>query len=122
VAAPEGAAGFKLGEDAPAVEKTCTNAGHTWKALPDDRFSCSGAPVDLGFPVNTGGKLCEGRLCAVSIHAAREETWAELAARYAKLLASLQDKYGSPANEASEALGDCSSPLTECFKRGRTKT
>ncbi len=120
--APRGAAGFTFGAGAGAAQQLCTDAGLTFKALPEDRFSCSGAPSDVGFPVATIGRLCDGKLCAVSIDAAREGTWPQLAERFAKLRSSLAAKYGSPAAQATDALDDCTDDVSSCFAKGRIKT
>jgi hypothetical protein len=42
--------------------------------------------------------------------------------RYAKLLSSLEGKYGSPAKRGTDTLEDCTEVVAECFKRGRAKT
>jgi hypothetical protein len=119
---PKGAAGFAFGADAGALEQVCSGAGLSWKALPEGRFSCSGAPTDVGFPVTTAGRLCGGKLCEISLDAAREGDWAQLAERYAKLLGSLTAKYGGPAKQETEALEDCSDEVQRCFKSGRART
>jgi len=119
---PRGAAGFTFGADTGSVEQVCRAAGLAWKAEADDRFSCSGAPTDVGFPVATSGKLCGGKLCSISIDGARDATWAQLVERFARLRSSLTAKYGSPAAQATGRLADCTDDVSACFERGRIKT
>jgi hypothetical protein len=121
-APPRGAAGFTFGADAGSVEQVCRAAGLAWKAEAGDRFSCSGAPTDVGFPVATSGKLCGGKLCSIRIDGARDATWAQLAERFASLRTSLTAKYGNPAAQATGRREDCNDDVSACFERGRIKT
>jgi hypothetical protein len=120
---PQGAAGFTLGADAKAVEKLCADAGLTWSPAPGGRFSCSGAPTDVGFPTTTTATLCDGKLCGIALDAARDGSpWPDLVKRFTELLGSLEAKYGHPQAQATKPIDDCTETTQTCFEKGRVKT
>jgi hypothetical protein len=119
---PDGAAGFTFGADADAAEKRCTGAGHTWKALPDNRFSCSGAPIDIGFDAAIAVELRDGGVSAIAIDAVTEESSGqELVELFAKLKTWIASRYGSDYAQFTEPF-NCTLDRGTCLVKGLLQT
>lgn len=117
---PQGAAGFTFGANLATAEKLCVDAGLAWTPAQKDHYGCSGAPTEVGFPAVTVVDLCGGKVCKISVDAAHDESpWPQLTTRFAKVLGSLEAKYGSAQEKSTDTLDDCTDSVLTCFKKGR---
>jgi hypothetical protein len=120
---PEIGAGFALGKPVADAEARCTGAGLLWNKLDDDRFGCSGAPVDLGTPVKVGITACAGAVCEVAVNASPDgAAWSALVPRFLKLSERLAQEYGADVQRTSHPLPDCTDGVKLCFDAGRAHT
>lgn len=118
-----GAAGFALGKDVAAAEARCTGANLTWQKLDDRRFSCSGAPIDLGLPVTVQLTRCAGVLCEVAVNGSSDgAAWSALVERFTKLSKRLDGDHGEQPQRGSLSLDDCADGIESCFAAGRART
>ena len=117
--APRGAAGFKFGQALEDAEAACTKKG-SWTA--GDAPGCSEALVDVGFEARIKFGADEGRINAIAIRTRPQspklKAWSGL---YARIGASLREKYGAPATSNVILPHECRDALPDCLYDGRAK-
>ncbi|WP_437521411.1 hypothetical protein WME79_28995 [Sorangium sp. So ce726] len=119
---PAAAAGFTLGEDIGAAQGRCSGAGFEWQDLGEGRFSCSGAPADVGAPATVKVTACTGTVCEIAVNASSDSAaWSTLAQRFNRLSRIFDATYGSPSQRRLEPLGDCTDGIKACFDAGRAR-
>jgi len=120
---PASAAGFALGKDVAAAEARCTGAGFRWHELDDGRFSCSGAPTDLGVPATVELTACAEAVCKVEVNASADgAAWSALVERFMKLSKLLEGSHGDQQKRETHSLDDCADGVQRCFNAGRVRT
>jgi hypothetical protein len=119
---PTNAAGFELGKGAGAAEAQCTGAGLVWQKLDEERFSCSGAPRDLGAPMTATLTTCAGAICEVTLNASADAAdWGTLAERFSRLSRNLEWLHGYERQRTVTPLDDCADEPKRCFDAGRAR-
>lgn len=120
---PPTAMGFAFDTSEAVAEARCKRASLTWQKLGEGKFSCSGAPIDLGVPVSVELLACSGFICDVTANAGGDgATWSELFQRFNKLTQLLVLRYGDPQQRSTTALDGCLGVPNDCLAQGRART
>jgi hypothetical protein len=116
---PRGAAGFRFGQSLEDAEAACTKKA-SWTG--GDAPGCSAALVDVGFEARIKFGADDARINAIAIRtrpqSARLKAWSVL---YARIGASLREKYGAPATSNVILPHECRDELPDCLYDGRAK-
>lgn len=96
---PTAAGGFTLGADVAHEQGACEGAGKRWQQVGAE-YTCSGAASSLGFDAQVTLRVCDDKVCSISLSHRPADQWMTFVS---DLKARLEEKYGTP-NEADEMV------------------
>ncbi len=115
---PTGAGGFEFGQSAEEGERACTQSGNEWRARErEGYFGCSGTPRSVGLNATVLVKYCANKLCWIRFNGKpnSDGAWRET---FARLLRSLEDRYGRPEFREILLPRTCRHHLEACLRDG----
>jgi hypothetical protein len=118
-AAPDGAAGFAFGTSLEEAQKTCEAAGYGWSPSGNE-WTCSAAPMSVGFEAVVNVRACSGQVCAISLIHRPQEDWPAFIGETKDRLVA---KYGVPTESDDMVPRTCRAPreFAACIERGELK-
>jgi hypothetical protein len=119
--APAGAAGFRFGQTREEAEKACAAAGFEVSAVEPRGLRCSGLPEDVGLPASVELAFCAQNVCGITLRTDPRKAGKARMTAFVSLADALREKYGVPAERASNVPGDCREgpALDPCLDEGR---
>lgn len=115
--APPGAAGFTFGADAEHEQRACEGAGFQWSSSGGE-LTCSGAVVSPGFDAIVSLRLCDGKVCSISISHRPNASWMTTVG---DIKDKLVTKYGPPAERVDMVPFECrkdEASFDRCMENG----
>jgi hypothetical protein len=119
---PSTVAGFTFGSPVAEAKTLCEGSGKTWVTTDAAHASCSGPAEDIGFDSPVGLKVCEDRLCGLTLttrpssETKQTRPWVD---RLGELREALVHRYGRFDSSDSEIPSGClDGEVLPCFERG----
>jgi hypothetical protein len=117
--APVGAAGFTLGADVAHEKSACEGAGNQWQALGAE-YTCSGSASPLGFDTKVTLRICDDKVCGISLSHRPAAQWMTFVG---DLKDKLEAKYGAPGEADDLVPRECKDEeaFARCLDAGKMR-
>lgn len=110
---PTAALGYSFDMSPVQARSACEKAGHTW-GMSGQHHTCSGTPVDGGFPFEARLGFCANSLCELVLLADLESDFPQFDERFQVLSTAMTSKYGRRQRAEGNMAPDCESTAVTC--------
>ena len=117
-AAPDVAAGFRMGSSVEEAQKACTIEEHKFTQTPKG-YECSGPAQKLSLDVRVELKFCDGKLCRVDLmHEPSKQLSALWKQRFREIKKHYEQRFGEAHKDKVIVPEKCKVDLLTCLQNG----